>query len=471
MKKILFTLTALAAFIAPAFNADAQIKAVPENKADVVFSYAPLVKKVSPAVVNIYTKKKVKVQSGFSPFMNDPLFQNFFGNVPGGMVTERIENSLGSGVIVKDNGMIVTNNHVISGATDVRVVLHDKREFDAKIIVADPKVDLALLQINTSGEKLSHLDLMDSDTLEVGDMVLAIGNPFGVGQTVTSGIVSALARATVGVSDYEFFIQTDAAINPGNSGGALVNMEGKLAGINSAIFSKSGGNMGIGFAIPANMVATILNNKNGEKIVRPWLGVGSQNVTQDIANSLGMKAPSGALISDITKDSPAQKAGLKTGDVVTSVDGHEIEDEHALQFRIATYAIGREVKFKVLRAGKELEIPVKMEAAPETTARDLKKLEGHNLLSGATIANISPALADELDIQGIDKGVIVVEVAGGNAARLGIAKGDVIRQINKTEITSAAQAAKLLGNTDVLKWQITIQRGRELLNLMYSGRF
>lgn len=470
-KKSIHIITSLALILAPSLNARAENKLVPSSKEQIQLSYAPLVKKVSSAVVNIYTKKKVKVQSGFSPFMNDPIFQNFFGNVPGGIITERIENSLGSGVIVKENGLIVTNNHVVAGGTDIRVVLHDKREFDAKIIISDKKTDLALLQIDTRGENLSYLELMDSDSLEVGDIVLAIGNPFGVGQTVTSGIVSALARATVGVSDYEFFIQTDAAINPGNSGGALVNMDGKLAGINSAIYSKSGGNMGIGFAIPANMVATIITNKKGGKIIRPWLGVITQGVTQDIANSLGMKTPSGALLSEITKNSPADKSDLKLGDVVIAVDGHEIEDEHALHFRIATYPIGKEVKFKILRAGKEVELDVRMEAAPETTERDLKKLSGRNLFAGATIANLSPALAEELDIRGAEKGVIVVNVENGNAATLGVRRGDILRQINKTNVNSANQAAELLSDQKIKKWQITIQRGTQLLNIMYSGGF
>jgi len=469
MQKIFYIIISLVVFMSPLANANAQLKQVPTSKEQVVFSYAPLVKKVSPAVVNIYTKKKVKVQSGFSPFMNDPLFQNFFGNAPGGIVTERVENSLGSGVIVKDEGLIVTNNHVINGSTDVRVVLQDKREFDAKIIVADSKTDLALLKID-AGEKLPYLEAMDSDRLEVGDMVLAIGNPFGVGQTVTSGIVSALARTSAGLSDYEVYIQTDAAINPGNSGGALVNMDGKLAGINTAIFSKSGGSHGIGFAIPANMVTTILNSKGG-KIVRPWLGITTQNMTADIATSLGLKAPKGALLAAVTKGGPADKAGLKVGDVITAVNNHDIEDEHSLSFRIATLEIGSEAKFKILRASAEKEISVKMEAAPETTMRDLHKLSGHNILSGATIANISPALADELDIHGIEKGVIITEVLGGNAAALGVQKGDLLRQINGVEITSAKQAEQLLSKQKISKWQITLQRAGQLLNLMYSGKF
>jgi serine protease Do len=469
MKKIVIIQLVVAIFFSYAINAYAESKQVPTAKEQVVFSYAPLVKKVSPAVVNIYTKKKVKVQSGFSPFMNDPLFQNFFGNVPGGVITERVENSLGSGVIVKDDGLIITNNHVINGSTDVRVVLHNKREFDAKIIMSDSKTDLALLKID-AGEKLPYLESMDSDQLEVGDMVLAIGNPFGVGQTVTGGIVSALARASAGLSDYEVYIQTDAAINPGNSGGALVNMDGKLAGINTAIFSKSGGSHGIGFAIPSNMVTAILNSKGG-KIVRPWLGISTQGMTADIATSLGLKAPIGALVSEVIRGGPADKAGFRVGDVITYVAGHEVEDEHALGFRIATIAIGSDAKFKILRAGSEKEISVRMEVAPETTMRDLQKLVGHNILSGATIANISPALADELDIHGVEKGVIIISVEGGNAAALGVQKGDLLLQINGNAVTSAKQAAKMLANQKISKWQITLQRGSQLLNLMYSGGF
>lgn len=469
MKKTLL-LVSIAAFFAHINYACAtMVKELPVSKENLQVSYAPLVKKASPAVVNIYTKKKVKVQTGFSPFMNDPLFQNFFGTVPGGGVTERVENSLGSGVIVKENGLIITNNHVISGSQDIRVVLHDKREFDAKIIIADEKTDLALLKIEPSDEKLNYLELMDSDKLEVGDIVLAIGNPFGVGQTVTSGIVSALARATVGVSDYEFFIQTDAAINPGNSGGALVSMDGKLAGINTAIFSKSGGSQGIGFAIPANMVATILQNK-GEKIVRPWMGITTQEVTQDIANSLGIKLPSGVLISEVSKNSPADKSGLKVGDVVMDVDGHNIEDAHALNFRVGTYAIGSEAKFKVLREGEEVFLTVKMEAAPGVSGKDLYKITGNNLLSGLTIANISPAISDVLGIKGIIKGVVVVNVEKGIAAGFGIAKGDIIKQVNNSEITSVEQLQKIVKGQKINKWQLTIQRGSQLLSIVYSGR-
>jgi Do/DeqQ family serine protease len=421
-------------------------------------------------VVNIYTTKKVKVQSGFSPFMNDPLFQKFFGKIPGGVVTERVENSLGSGVIVKDNGLIITNNHVISGGADIRVILHDKREFDAKIILVDKKTDLALLKIDVGNEKLNYLEPMDSDDLEVGDIVLAIGNPFGVGQTVTSGIVSALARATVGVSDYEFFIQTDAAINPGNSGGALVNMEGKLAGINTAIFSKSGGSQGIGFAIPANMVATVLNNKSG-KVIRPWLGVTTQTITQDISNSLGLRVPHGALLSKIHKNSPALEAGLKVGDVVIAVDNHEIDDEHALNFRIATYAIGSNVKFKILRSNKEKIVDVKMVAPPQVKESDLHKLTGRNLLSGATIADISPAIMLEYDISSAAKGVLITDVENGNAVALGIRKGDILKNVNGDEVTSVKQVKKILTDQKISKWKITLQRGSQLLNIMYSGKF
>ncbi len=467
MKKTLSTFTALAIALLPFINSGAAEKQVPESREQVVFSYAPLVKKVSPAVVNIYTKKKVKVR-GVSPFMNDPLFQNFFKDVPGGIVTERIENSLGSGVILKNDGLIVTNNHVIAGGSDIRVVLHDKREFEAKIIITDSRTDLALLKIDTAGEKLNYLELMDSDELEVGDMVLAIGNPFGVGQSVTSGIVSALARSKVNLVDYSSFIQTDAAINPGNSGGALINMEGKLAGINTAIFSKTGGSLGIGFAIPANMAATILQN-NGGKILRPWLGVSTQHITQDIANSLGLKTPSGALLSEIIKDSPADKSGLKVGDIVTSVDGHNIDDEHALHFRTATYLIGSEAKFKVLRGGMETEVLLKMEAAPETPLRDLRTITSLNPLSGATIANLSPALADELRIKkGSLKGVIVTNVKNSRAATLGIKNGDLLRRVNGVDVTSSAQAEELL-NQPATKWQISIERDGKVFNITYSG--
>jgi serine protease Do len=293
---------------------------VPSSRAQVQLSFAPIVKQSAPAVVNIYTKKIVKQR--ISPLMNDPIFQQFFGNNPMlNLPRERVENALGSGVIVRSDGQIVTNYHVVEASDEITVVLADRREFTAKILYSDKRIDMALLKIEAAN--LPFLELADSDLAEVGDVVLAIGNPFGVGQTVTMGIVSALARTAVGISDLNFFIQTDAAINPGNSGGALVDINGRLLGINSAIFSKDGGSNGIGFAIPANMVRATLNSlAQTGRVVRPWLGLQGQAVTAEIASNLGLSRPTGVVITQIAKDGPAANAGLKVGDVIYAVENN-----------------------------------------------------------------------------------------------------------------------------------------------------
>ncbi|MCE3232743.1 MAG: Do family serine endopeptidase [Rickettsiaceae bacterium] len=443
-------------------------KKIPGSKEEVMLSFAPLVKKASPAVVNIYSKKKVQVRSGLSPFLNDPVFQHFFGDkFAEDGVTERVESSLGSGVIVSQDGHIITNSHVIAGSTEITVVLSDRREFEAKVLVKDDRTDLALLKI--AGDKhLPFLELMDSDKLEVGDLVVAIGNPFGVGQTVTSGIVSAVARTTVGVSDYQFFIQTDAAINPGNSGGALINMEGKLAGINSAIFTRSGGSEGVGFAIPANMVATVVRSK-GDHIVRPWLGLSTKSVNYEIAKSLGMETPNGAIVAKIIEDSPAADAGLQVGDVIVAVDEHDISDEHSLNFRVATYEIGGSAEFKILRGDSTKKLKVDMKAAPEEPKRDARFIKGNNPLAGATVANISPALIEELGLNITESGVIITGVEPGVASSLGFHKNDIIKQINGIEITTTQQLEEVL-KEKAQSGKITIKRGNRVVNVILNVR-
>lgn len=444
-------------------------KVLPKGKGEVVLSYAPLVKQAAPAVVNIYTKKKVKVRS-FSPFFSDPLFEQFFGKGLGrGFNREKIQSSLGSGVIVSGSGLIITSHHVIKGSDTITVVLADKREFDAKILLEEQKTDLALLQIDPGKGALPYLPIGDSDALEVGDLVMAIGNPFGIGQTVTSGIVSAVARTTVGVTDYQFFIQTDAAINPGNSGGALVNMQGEMVGVNTAIFSKSGGSHGLGFAIPTNMVKALIRSSEtgGGKVVRPWLGVSMQSLTQEIANNIGLKRPSGALVNRVYPKGPAARGGLKVGDVVLKVDGNAVQDEHAVRFRIATYDIGNEVPFTVLRNRKKIELKISMEAPLEIPKRDAVMLKGVHPLSGLTVENISPAVADELDIDLYTKGVVVSRVMSGNAASLGLRRRDIIKKVNGTDIADTKQLAKMMKKGS-LRWQITVQRGKRLLNITWG---
>src|SRR5260221_11386661 len=311
-------------------NAAGQERRVPASPAEVKLSYAPIVQRVQPAVVNVYAAKMVQNRN---PLLDDPIFRRFFG-VPG-QQPEQMQRSLGSGVMVDASGLVVTNNHVIEGADQVKVSLSDKREFEAEIVLKDSRTDLAVLRLKDTKEKFTTLDFANSDELLVGDVVLAIGNPFGVGQTVTHGIISALARTQVGITDYQFFIQTDAAINPGNSGGALVDMTGKLARINTAIFSRSGGSQGIGFAIPANMVRVVVASaKGGGKAVkRPYLGAKLQAVTPEIAETLGLKLPTGALVASVAPNSPAARAGLKLSDLITAIEGQAIDDPNAFGYR------------------------------------------------------------------------------------------------------------------------------------------
>jgi S1-C subfamily serine protease len=300
--------------------------------------------------------------------------------------------------------------------------------------------------------------------------VLAIGNPFGVGQTVTSGIVSALARTAVGISDFRFFIQTDAAINPGNSGGALVGLDGRLAGINTAIFSRSGGSVGLGFAIPSVMIKAVLAGAGSEaRIIRPWLGVSGQPVTAEIAASLGLKRPMGVLLKEVTASGPAAQAGLRVGDIVQSINGHEVEDAEALRFRVATLPVGGSARLATFRAGTHREVEVVLTAPPEDPPRDISELAGKTPLSGATIANLSPALADELGLDSAARGVIILAVTGRSpAARVGFAGGDILATINGRNVTSVAQTRQLLAET-ARQWQLAIRREGKLLTITVGG--
>ena len=464
------TAAAVGLALATGPDAIAAEKQVPLTKAEMLLSFSPLVKKAAPAVVNIYASKVVSQRQSL-PLFDDPFFRRFFGEKFGfGPPRNQVQNSLGSGVIVRPDGLIVTNKHVIEGAEKINVVLSDRREFTAKIVVTDDRTDLAILQVDTRGEKLPVLALRDSDDLEVGDLVLAIGNPFGVGQTVTSGIVSALARTRVTSSDLNFFIQTDAAINPGNSGGALVTMDGKLAGVNTAIFSKSGGSLGIGFAIPSNMVRAVINGitKDG-RLVRPWLGASGQGVSQDIASSLGMPRPTGVLINLVHKGGAADKAGLRTGDVVLAVNGREVNDPKGLRFRIATLPIGDMVVLRVWRRNATQALKLLLSLPPEDPPRELTVLAGRQPLSGATIANMSPALADELGFDPFAKGIVVVNLERGSAAnRLGFRIGDLVRAVNGQEVPTVADLKAFLRGT-AERWRINIERDGKLLNLVING--
>src|SRR5688572_3107709 len=350
-------LLACIALLALSVEALAQ-RTVPESPEALKLSFAPVVKKAAPAVVNVYVLHRVEQM--VSPFFDDPFFGRLFGE-RFGIPRERIQNSLGSGVLVSGDGVVVTNNHVIkgSGEAKITVALADGREFPAELILKDERSDLAVLRLEADGVPFPSIAFADSDGLEVGDLVLAIGDPFGVGQTVTSGIVSALARTQVGISDYQFFIQTDAAINPGNSGGALVDMSGQLVGINTAIFSKSGGSHGIGFAIPSNMVRLVVQSAlKGGKVQRPWLGASLQSVTPDIADSLGLDTPSGALVAKLHAKGPAARAGLLAGDVVVSVDGKKVQDPQGLQYRFITKGVGGSTELGVVRKGQPVKTTI-----------------------------------------------------------------------------------------------------------------
>lgn len=432
-------------------------KRIPTSQVDIQLSFAPLVKRVAPAVVNIFTTKTITARR-VSPLFDDPFFRRFFGDNFAGPQRQRKENSLGSGVIVQPDGLIITNHHVVQGADEIRVILADRREFRAVIVGSDEKTDLAVLRINTGGQTLPHLTFRDSDDLEVGDLVLAIGNPFGVGQTVTSGIVSALARTQVGINDLSFFIQTDAAINPGNSGGALVTMDGKLVGINSAIFSKSGGSIGIGFAIPANMVRTVMTGLTGGQLVRPWLGGAGQAVSSDIANSIGLDRPAGVLINSIYPNGPADRAGLGVGDVVLAVNSREVNDPEALRFRIASRLVGESVRFRVWRQGRVRNVRFPVEAPPEIPKRDTTELSGAHPLQGATVANLSPALADEMGVDILKTGVAITEIRRASPAhRLNFRPGDIVRGVNGSETGSVQELQRVLVR-QATRWRLAVER-------------
>lgn len=446
-------------------------KKIPQTREQVQLSYAPLVKRVAPAVVNIYTAKTVQARQTV-PLFNDPFFQQFFGQDFGmqfDVPKKRVQNSLGSGVIMSADGKIVTNHHVIEGADEIKVVLADQREYSAKLIGSDEKTDLALLQVNPEGEKLPFIEFRNSDDVEVGDLVLAIGNPFGVGQTVTSGIVSALSRSHTGMSEVSAFIQTDAAINPGNSGGALITMDGRLVGINTAIFSKSGGSLGIGFAIPSNLVQVVIAGLNeGKGLVRPWLGASGQDVDVDIAASLGLKTPGGVLINEIIPGSPAGKGGARVGDVIRAVNGHIIRDSGDLRYRIATLGTGGEATLTLWRNGKLIDRNVALIAPPEIPPRNTTEFNGPHPLNGATLANLSPALASELGVNGATSGVIVMGIRKGKTAhRLGFRPGDRVMAVNDRKVNSVKQLKDLM-NQNVASWKISIDRNGKILTETFS---
>ena len=449
-------------------QAESLQKLPPPSREAAQYSFAPIVRKAAPAVVNVYVRSRV--QTTVSPFANDPIFRRLFGE-NFGEPSERIMSSLGSGVIINAEGLVVTNNHVVKsrGETEVRVALADKREFDAKIIAQDDKTDIAVLKIEGGDGHFPTLEFEDSDSLEVGDLVLAIGNPFGVGQTVTSGIVSALSRSQVSQSDQQVFIQTDAAINPGNSGGALVDMEGRLVGINTMIFSQSGGSVGIGFAIPSNLVKVYAESAaSGRKVERPWLGAKLEAVTREYAEGLGLTRVAGAVITRVSGKGPAATAGLQAGDVITSVDGVEVTDARSVFYRLTTKGVGQTAKLSVTRKGKPVEVQMALLAAPQAGKDDVRNLSGNHPLDGVRVSNILPGLADEMNLD-TPGGVVIVSVRNGSAAqKLSFRPGDIVVSVNGSDIATVAELESAVATRQRV-WQMAVKRGGRVLQLQVPG--
>lgn len=471
IRALLPVVVLLAACSNPAGPSNAQSVAVPDmpqptrrapaDAASMKLSFSPVVKKAAPAVVNVASRRVVQRRV-------DPFWDFFMGGGQGG---SQVQGSLGSGAIVRADGVIITNHHNIDGMSDITVQLADRREFPATVLLDDPRADLAVLKIDTKGEKLPVMAIDDQDQMEVGDLVLALGNPFGVGQTVTNGIVSALARTDVGAANFGSYIQTDAAINPGNSGGPLVDMDGDLVGINTFIISRSGSSSGVGFAIPAAVVRQVVSAAlgGGHSVVRPWLGVKGQPVTGDIAKSLGMSAPRGVLVAQVYPGSSADRAGLKEGDVILSIDGRAVNDEGGGAFAIGTHKVGDRVPMQIHRNDREQTLTVRAEAAPETPARDERTLSGANPFNGATVVNLSPAVAQDLDVDPfVGRGVLVTKIGGGYAANIGLQPGDFIREVNGRAVNTVADlnaAAKL----PTRNWVVTIERNGQRITARFSG--
>ncbi|MEP9377861.1 DegQ family serine endoprotease [Aquabacter sp. CN5-332] len=468
LRLCLLSVVALAAQpLGPAFAQDAA--RVPASRSDIQLSFAPVVKRTAPAVVNVYAQKSLRQNN---PFMDDPFFRRFFGGGPGLGGPERMQRSLGSGVIVDASGFVVTNHHVVAGADQIRIALNDRREFDADVVLSDQRTDLAVLRLKGDGkERFPVIELGNSDELAVGDLVLAIGDPFGVGQTVTQGIVSALARTQIGISDYQFFIQTDAAINPGNSGGALVDMAGRLIGINTAIFSRSGGSHGIGFAIPANMVRVVVESakSGGKSVRRPWLGAKLQRVTPEIAESLGLARPTGVLVQTVVASSPAADAGLKVGDLVVAVEGQEVDDPESLAYRLATRPLGGTAQMTVNRRGKESQLSISLAPAPETVPREEVLLRGRSPFAGIKAVNISPAVAEELRLDTDGTGVVVSDVTDNSPAEsAGFRPGDMILDVNGTKIASTKDLDNATRGSS-RAWRVTVMRGGRTITAVLGG--
>jgi len=447
-----------ASFLRPSTTPSSSKRIVPENQVQVQLSYSPVVKQTAPAVVNVYSSRTVRSR-GRSDF-----FDFMFGTRQAPQ--ERMQNSLGSGVIVRDNGVIVTNAHVVKGGDELKVVLNDRREFIAELIAQDEETDLAVLRIDTKGERLPSLRVSADGDVEIGDIVLAIGNPFGVGQTVTSGIISALGRTNV--TDVSSFIQTDAAVNPGNSGGALVNLSGELIGVNTAIFSRSGGSNGIGFAIPSVLVARAIDSALSEgRIVRPWLGARTQGLDSNMAAALGLDRARGAIVNDIYPNGPAAIGGLKERDVILSVDGTEINDDSGLKFKFATLKKNQTTSARIWRDGRERTVNIRADIPKEVPKRDERQIDDYNPLDGATLVNMSPVLAEELGVDPYLSGVMISKTIRRSAASAnGLRPGDILVTLNGEDITSTRQFESALKRiTDPEDFALSIDRGGRIYDV------
>lgn len=446
----------------------AQDRRLPGSNTEMQLSFAPLVEQVAPAVVNI-TTRRVVARRMLSPFAGDPFFGRFFqDNFFGGQMRRQIENSLGSGVIVDSSGLIVTNAHVVEAAEEITVALADGREFEARLRLRDTASDLAILQIEEPDAELPSVELKPSESLRVGDLVLAIGNPFGVGQTVTSGIVSAQGRSSLDINDFNFFIQTDAAINPGNSGGPLVALDGGVVGINTAIFSRDGGSLGIGFAIPSEMVASVIaaarSGQDGQEgIVRPWLGLGAQNLTADLAETLDIDRPQGVLVAKLHTASPLKDAGLRRGDIIIALNEREVRDAAAFKFRMATIPLGARADVTYIRDGMRKTASILAMAPPNVPPRNEIVLEQATPFQGAKIATINPAVETELDLP-VSDGVAVLEIAPRSPASRLLRRGDVIVSVNGEDVENSDRLDTVLNrlSKNANAWDIVINRqGRE----------
>ncbi len=433
---------------------------VPQDQAQITLSFAPVVRQTAPAVVNIYARRVVAER--VSPFADDPFFRDFFGDF--GRTVPRVQNSLGSGVILSPDGIVVSNYHVVGEGSDIRVVLNDRREFNAQVILADEASDLVVLQLDGARD-LPALSLRDSDTLEVGDLVLAIGNPFGVGQTVSSGIVSGLARSSAAVFDGRgYFIQTDAAINPGNSGGALVDMAGRLVGINTAILTRSGGSLGVGFAIPANLVAQVVAQAaaGNDRFVRPWAGVSAQPVDAALAEALGAPAPRGIALTDLHERSPFRAAGLGPGDIVLRIAGAEVNTPQEMQYRLSSLGVGEKAEIGWLSAetGGEARATVALIAPPDDPPRAPLRITANVALRGLAAENVNPAVIAEMGLPLSASGVVVTG-AQDLAARIGLRPGDIVLRINGAAVPDTDTLARA-ARANTRNWQIDYLRdGRQ----------